>query len=167
MISAVITYFMVEARENGVASLDKNLPRRLARLICAGARHMKAALLVLCLSALAGAARAEPLRLSLNDAVDTALRNNATVAVAQETRRIYKEKIDEYWGTVYPQLSAGALYTRNIESPVIFFGGNKIKIGLSNAYSASLDLNQVLWAGGKVYTAIIWPAFIPTQATSS
>jgi OMF family outer membrane factor len=76
------------------------------------------------------------------------------VANAERSRLIYKEKIREYWGGVYPQLSAGAQYTRNIEKPSMFFGGNKIEMGSDNAYAASLDLNQVLWAGGKVYTGI-------------
>ncbi|MBU2574192.1 MAG: TolC family protein [Elusimicrobia bacterium] len=154
LISGTLSHFLIEAKEGGMAELDKGLPARLARRICAGAKHLKTALIILFLSALAGPARAETLALSLNDAVETALRNNATVAVAQETRGIYKEKIEEYRSTVYPQLSAGAQYTRNIESPSFFIAGDKLKFGLNNAYTASLDLNQVVWAGGKVYTAI-------------
>ncbi|HOI43805.1 MAG TPA: TolC family protein, partial [Elusimicrobiales bacterium] len=80
--------------------------------------------------------------------------NNTDVANAERGRLIYKEKIREYWGTLFPQLSAAASYTRNIEKPSMFFGGNKISIGSDNAYAASLDLNQILWAGGKVRTGI-------------
>ncbi len=152
MISAVLTYFMVEARENGVASLEKDLPRRLARLIVSGARHLKAALLVVLLTPLL--AKAAPQPLTLDGAVKTALANNASVVTAEETRRIYKERVSEYWGSVYPQLSASGQYTRNIESPSYFFGATKVKVGLNNSYSGSLDLSQVLWAGGKVYTGI-------------
>jgi len=43
MVSAVIIHFMIEAREQGAASLDKKLPARLARLICAGARRINLA----------------------------------------------------------------------------------------------------------------------------
>jgi len=155
MVSAVIGYFMIEAREKGAESLPKDLPVKLARLICTGAKHMKALPAALFLaSALAGPAGAAPLDLTVAGAVQTALKNNATVRVAEETRLIYKEKVDEYWGSVYPQLSASGQYTRNIESPSFFFGGNKIKSGLNNAYAASLDLNQTLWAGGKVSTGI-------------
>lgn len=152
MISAVIGYFMMEARENGVASLDKGLPGRLAKLIVSGARSVKAALVILLLSPLLAAAA--PQRLSLEDAVSAALKNNATVVTAEETRRIYKEKVSEYWGSVFPQVGLSAQYTRNIESPSFFIGGTKIKSGLNNVYSASLDASQVLWAGGKVYTGI-------------
>ncbi|MCX5784393.1 MAG: TolC family protein [Elusimicrobia bacterium] len=155
MISAVISYFMIEAREHGAASLSKALPGRLAKLICAGTRHTKALAAALLLwTALVSGARASALNLTLDDAVRTALKNNATVVTAEGTRRIYKEKVTEYWGSVYPQLSATGQYTRNIESPAFFFGGAKIKSGLNNVYSASLDLKQVLWAGGKVSTGI-------------
>jgi len=155
MISAVIVYFMVEARVHGVDSLPKSLPARMAKIITAGARHLKTALVLLLLSPLlASAAPAAPLDLTVDGAVSAALRNNATVLNAESARGIYKEKVTEYWGTVYPQLSASAQYTRNIESPSFFIGGSKIKMGLNNAYAASLDLNQVVWAGGKVSTAI-------------
>lgn len=152
LISAVITHLMIEARENGAASLDKGLPGRLAKVIVSGARSVKAALVILLLSPLlAGAA---PLQLSLEGAVSAALKNNASVVTAEETRRIYKEKVREYWGSVFPQIGLSAQYTRNIESPSFFIGGNKIKSGLNNVYSASLDASQVLWAGGKVSTGI-------------
>jgi len=152
LISAVIGYFMIEARENGVASLDKGLPGRLAKLIVSGARSVKAALVILLLSPLLAAAAPQPL--TLEGAVSAALKNNASVVTAEETRRIYKEKVSEYWGSVFPQIGLAAQYTRNIESPSFFIGGTKIKSGLNNVYSASLDASQVLWAGGKVATGI-------------
>lgn len=152
MISSVITYLMVEAREKGPAAIDRGLPRRLARIICAGARSLKSAVVALLL--LPAAAAAEPVALGVSQAVEMALENNTDVANAERGRLIYKEKIREYWGTLYPQLSAAASYTRNIERPSLFFGGNKISIGSENSYSASLDLDQVVWAGGKVRTGI-------------
>ena len=152
MVSAVIVYFMVEARERGIGSLSKELPARMAKLILTGAKHLRAALIIVLLSPLL--ARAQAVDLSVAAAVDLAMKNNTSVANAERGRLIYKEKIREYWGGVYPQLSAGAQYTRNIEKSSIFFGGRKIEMGSDNAYAASLDLNQVLWAGGKVRTGI-------------
>ncbi len=152
MVSSVIAHFMIEARESGAASLDKSLPARLAGIIARGARGLKAALVILLLSPLL--ARAQSAGLSVDGAVKLAMKNNTSVANAERGRLIYKEKIREYWGGVYPQLSASAQYTRNIEKSSIFFGGRKIEMGLDNAYAASLDLNQVLWAGGKVHTGI-------------
>jgi outer membrane protein TolC/DNA-binding transcriptional regulator YbjK len=152
MISATIEHLMIEARERGVSNIPGELPDRMAKIICAGARLLKAALVIILLSPLA--ARAGALDLTLDGAVRTALKNNAAVNNAEQSRSIYKERVNEYWGSVYPQLNASANYTRNIDTPVLFFGGTKIKMGLNNAYSASLNLDQVLWAGGKVYTGI-------------
>jgi len=151
MISAVIGYFMIEARENGVASLDKGLPGRLSRLICAGARHMKALAAALALSGLlAQVALAAPLDLTVDGAVSAALRNNATMLNAESSRGIYKEKVTEYWGSVYPQLSASLTYTNYLSKPNVALLGSKT----DNVYTGSLDLNQVIWAGGKVANAI-------------
>ena len=155
LLSAAMTHFIIEAKENGLTALDKGMPARFARIICAGARGAKAATAAFLLSAMMiSGARAASLDLSLRDAVGTALKNNATVVTAEETRLIYKERVKEYWGTVYPQLSATGQYTRNIESPSFFIGGIKIKSGLNTVYTAGLNLDQVLWAGGKVYTGI-------------
>jgi outer membrane protein TolC len=151
MVSAIIAYFMIEAREQGTKNLDKGLPARLARTICAGARSIKTLAAALLLSTLmAGKANAAMLDLSVAGAVETALRNNASVITAEETRAIYKERVREYWGTVFPQLSATGQYTRYLQKPNATLGGNKN----DNMYTGSLDLNQVVWAGGKVYTAI-------------
>jgi outer membrane protein len=151
MTSAVIGYFIIEARERGVASLGKDLPGRLARLIVAGARSMKALALALALPALlAGSALAAPLELSVDGAVQTALKNNVTVLNAEESRRIYKERVDEYYGTLFPQISASAQYTSYLQKPNVALLGNKP----DNLYTGSLDASQVLWAGGKVYTGI-------------
>ncbi len=257
LLSAAITHFIIEAKENGPAALDNGMPARFARIICAGAspallatkqkppathlrqstkttiqkcgaspallaakrklpvqplrlampgkkkngpaKGFKAAAAALLLSSIlsCSARAAEPelnrpsggqaevnastpaapgdsqgpkvrdlprtfsvddatkvRGLSLNGAVRTALKNNATVVTAEKTRNIYKEKIKEYWGTVYPQISASGQYTRNIESPSFFIGGQKIKTGLNNSYTGALNLNQVLWSGGKVHTGI-------------
>lgn len=184
LLSAAMTHFIIETKENGPAALDDGMPARFAGILCAGARPalpatkqkppaalphsdakplsrkpgaqgLKAAAAAILLSAmLTAAARASTLDLSLKAAVETALRNNAAVMTAEETRDIYKEKIKEYWGSVYPQLSAGGQYTRNIAPPVFFFGGSKIKTGRNNAYTGSLDLNQSIWSGGKIRTGI-------------
>lgn len=148
MISAVITYFMVEARESGAASLDKKLPGRLARLIVTGARNMKALLALLLFSPLLASAAPQPL--TLDGAVSAALKSNATVVTAEETRRIYKERVREYWGSVFPQASVSAAYTNYLDKP------NAAILGAKDAgvYTGSLDINQVLWAGGKVSTGI-------------
>ncbi len=151
MVSSVIVHFMVEAREYGVASLDRGLPARLAGIIAAGARSLKALAAALGLSALlaAGAAAGQQ-ELTVDGAVAAALSNNATVLNAESARGIYKEMVKEYWGTVYPQLSASASWTDYLSKPAPSLLGAKT----DNVYTGSLDLNQVVWAGGKVATAI-------------
>jgi outer membrane protein TolC/DNA-binding transcriptional regulator YbjK len=161
LLSAAITHFIIEAKENGPASLDAGLPARLARIICAGARNIKASAAVLFLSAILGFAALaaalepptdsrEPKGLSLNDAVETALRNNTAVITAEETRHIYKEKVREYWGSVFPQINATMQYSRYLDKPNADILGAKD----ANIYTGSLDVDQVLWAGGKIYTGI-------------
>jgi len=148
MVSAVIVYFMVEARECGISSLPKNLPSRMAKTIIAGAWRLKTALVIVALSPLL--ARAGTADLTVEGAVRTALKNNATVVNAEETRLIYKERVREYWGTVFPQIGASLQYSHYLDKPNAAILGAKD----SNIYTGSLDINQVLWAGGKVNTAI-------------
>ncbi|MDO8804735.1 MAG: TolC family protein [Elusimicrobiota bacterium] len=151
MISAVITHFMIEARERGIDSLPKDLPSRMAKLITAGARHLKTALVILLLPPLlASAAPAAPLDITVDGAVSAALRNNATMLNAESARGIYKERVREYWGTVFPQLSASLMYTDYLSKPDPALLGRKT----DSLYTGSLDLNQVVWAGGKVSTAL-------------
>jgi outer membrane protein TolC len=151
MVSAVVSYFMIEAREHGTENLDKGLPGRLAAMICAGARSARALVCAAALPLLLSAANnASAMDLGLEDAVKTALGGNSAVITARETRGIYKERVREYWGTVFPQLSATGLYTHYLEKPSASLAGLKT----DNIYTGSLDLNQVLWAGGKVRTAI-------------
>jgi len=151
LVSAVISYFMIESRAHGAENIDKSLPARLAATICAGARHLKALGIALSIPVLfSAAASAAAMDLSVADAVNTALGANSDVVTARETRDIYKEKVREYWGTVFPQLSASAQYTRYLDKPRPALAGAKT----DNVYTGSLDLNQVVWAGGKVSTAI-------------
>jgi len=155
MVSAILGYFMIEAAKIGSAKIPDAMPARLARMIIQGMRDAKAIILALLICGISAThAVAGALDLTLDGAVQTALKNNATVVTAEETRRIYQEKITEYWGTVYPQLSATGKYARNIQSPSVFIGGSKIQSGLKNAYSGSLDLEQVIWSGGKIRTGI-------------
>lgn len=92
--------------------------------------------------------------ITIDDAVNISLENNISVLNAYTSEKIYKEKIREYYGGVYPQISLNAGYTRNIEKPVVFFDGKEIKIGSDNDYSLSIDLQQILWSGGKVDASV-------------
>jgi outer membrane protein len=156
LIEGSLVLFLVEANEVAVPDRDKKLPMRLASMICAGAKSLKVLAVAFLLQAVffLRGATAAPLEMSLNGAVEAALKNNTTVVTAQETHEMYQARIKEYYGSVYPQLSAGAQYTRNIEKSTYFLGDMQVKVGLNNSYTGSLDLNQVLWSGGKVHAGI-------------
>jgi len=156
LIEGVLVFFLVEAKEVSLPGRDNKLPLRLASIICAGAKSLKVLAVAFLLQAVLSlrGAMAAPLELSIAGAVETALKNNTAVAAAQETRKMYQSRIKEYYGSVYPQLSASAQYPRNIEKSTYFLGDTQVKVGLNNSYTGSLDFNQVLWSGGKVYAGI-------------
>jgi outer membrane protein len=97
---------------------------------------------------------AEPVVLSIDDAIKMAVESNSSLKNAERTSRLYNERIREYWGGAYPSIDVTATYTRNLEKPLFFLGGSKVEIGSDNDYTAIAELNQVLWAGGKVRTGI-------------
>ncbi len=150
MISAILSYQIFESR------IDKNnlnleILKIISKIAAAGIKHFKAISVFAALFIFANTSFSQ---LTVDEAVNIAQSKNISVLNAIENQKIYEQKIREYWGGVYPNISLSASYTRNIEKPSLFFGSQKIEIGLDNAYSASLDLNQILWAGGKVGTGI-------------
>ena len=94
------------------------------------------------------------MEITYEDAINTAFNKNISVLNAYTSEKVYREKINEYYGGVYPQISLSAGYTRNIDKPFAFFGAGKVEMGKDNSYSMSIDLYQILWAGGKVDTGI-------------
>lgn len=92
--------------------------------------------------------------ISIEDAIEMAMKNNVSVQNLVNLEKLYLEKIREYYAVSYPQISLNATYTKNFEKPLAFMGGRKVEIGLENSYSMVISLNQVLWSGGKVSHAI-------------
>ncbi|MFH2036218.1 MAG: TolC family protein [Candidatus Zixiibacteriota bacterium] len=79
--------------------------------------------------------------------------NRQLQSARQEPDRSSGEIISARSGAL-PQLSLEGRYTRNIESQTLFFGDEKIPIGLKNDFSLSLSLTQPLYVGGKVGSAL-------------
>lgn len=150
MISALLSHQIFESRIEK-KNVTPEILKSLSRIAALGIKHFKAALVTAAVSLLAIPAFSQ---LTVEEAVKIADSKNVSVLNALENQKIYEQKIKEYWGSVYPNISLSASYTRNIEKQSIFFAGKKIDMGLDNAYAASLDLNQILWAGGKVGTGI-------------
>ncbi len=88
------------------------------------------------------------------EAVLMAFEKNVSVQNAITAQIIAMEKVREYYGSSYPQINLSATYTNNIEKPLAFMGGRKVEMGMKNLYSLSISLNQILWSGGKVSSAI-------------
>ena len=104
------------------------------------------------------AAAADTLRLSVEDAVASALSRGEPAAMAREDIRIAEAQKSEAFSNALPKVSFDAIYNRNLKSPVIFFpdedGNNQaIKLGEDNEYSATLSLSQPLYTFGRVSSA--------------
>lgn len=96
----------------------------------------------------AAAAQQEPLRLSVDQAVRRAVTENEQVLMARADAARTEGIVKETRARSLPDLRLDMGYTRNIQSPVIFFnqGGTtqQIQIGDQNEMMASLALEQPL-----------------------
>ncbi|MGE5365102.1 MAG: TolC family protein [Bacteroidota bacterium] len=91
--------------------------------------------------------------LTLNSAISMALERNKDILISNEDVKKSEAQISEAYGNAYPQVTAEAGYTRNLELPKMIFAGQTFTIGSDNSYSANLTLSQVLFSA-KVNTAI-------------
>lgn len=119
------------------------------RLLTAGA--VLAALLA------AAPAVAQQVPLTLERAVDMALEQSRDVREAELGVESARRKVREAWGSVFPQLNASAMYTRNLSVPGsflprIFFDPDAgpdelvmVKFGSDNAWNFQLRADQPLF----------------------
>lgn len=95
-----------------------------------------------------GPAAAPPLRLSLEGAVERAVELNEQVLVARAERARAQGIVKTTRADALPEIDADFGYTRNVQTPVIFFntdeGVQQISIGDANEYSFRLGLQQRL-----------------------
>lgn len=106
---------------------------------------------------LAGLLSAAPLAAQVNqpqiitteEAVQIALKDSVSIKNAEKASQIYNAKVSEYWGNVYPSLDINSQYARNLQIP-----GYLTSSVRDNSYALGAQVNQVLWAGGKVRTGI-------------
>ena len=68
---------------------------------------------------------AEPMTLTLESAVEFAMKENIDVALAELDLRAFQSRYREVMGAAIPDLSATGSYTRNFKKPLAFFGGRK------------------------------------------
>ena len=142
-LSSIISYLIMERKME--RKININLLNKMVDIFLKG---------VLVLSVLIIPSFLNGVEITMDKAVGIAFEKNISIMNAYTSEKIYREKINEYYGSVYPQISLSAGYTRNIDKPLAFFGQGKVEMGKENSYSMSIDLYQILWAGGKVDTGI-------------
>ena len=93
------------------------------------------------------------LDLELGEALQMALKSNAVYLSALQDRLKAEGEIVEARAGALPSLTLDGRYNRNFELQEIVFEGQRVKIGTKNNYSISLNLDQTLWGGGRVFNA--------------
>lgn len=140
-------------------------------------RYARAGALVLLALALAYPVQAQApsgqdtLRLSLHEAVATALAAGEEVQVARARRQVTEGQVIQARSGAYPQLSGGFGYTRTLASlfsglDLSGFGDDEngddngenpfanLPFGRPNIWGANLNLSQPLYSGGRVSTGL-------------
>lgn len=93
-------------------------------------------------------------RLTLRDAVESALARNHALAAARLEMERAEARVNEAWGYALPNIDLGARYSRALKKPVFFLpdfenlGSGKvmpIEIGSDHAYDVNLTASQVLF----------------------
>ena len=116
-------------------------------------RHLSvASAIVIALLNIIGSASARTL--TLDEAVQEALKGNQDYQIARTELEKAEAEIQSATADAYPHLTLGSTYTRNLEIPEIVFGGQTFRLGTENQIDAGLTLKQPIWQGGKVLAAI-------------
>jgi outer membrane protein len=107
--------------------------------------------------------QAQPLVLTLEQAISLALERNRDVLIAEQDRYKADAQIGEAKSGAFPQLFLSGQYARNVKTPVLFLPPGPpfnntgsvmtIKLGSDNSYTAGLQLSQTLFSP-KLKTAI-------------
>lgn len=144
-ISAFLSYIIMELKMK--RKVDLSLINRVVKLFLKGMG-------IFLISIAVFTQMSYSIEIDIDDAVRIAFERNISIQNAYTSQRIYLEKINEYYGSAYPQIDLNASYTKNFQKPLAFMGGRKMEVGLENSYSAGISLSQIIWSGGRLKTAI-------------
>ncbi len=101
--------------------------------------------------------------LTLNTAVEIALRRNRTLLAARQELEVARGKLRESYSAASPNISAHAGYTRLDDVSRIEMGPSSISIGFEDNYSADITLRQPIFHGGAIPAALrigqLWMLF--------
>ncbi len=100
--------------------------------------------------------------LTLDKAIEIALKENSQVKIARYEIEKSESKLTESYSSLIPSINGEGSYIRNIKKPVFFlpdfFGGTgqvrPIEIGSKNSYSAQLKIGMPIFVG-QAYTGIV------------
>jgi outer membrane protein TolC len=105
----------------------------------------------------------EKLTLTLDEAIQIALKNNYDLQMGIQDTKKADEQINEAYSNAYPSVSFSGQYLRNIQLPVMFIPPNSafnptsetqtFELGSKNSYSATITVGQTIY-NQKVNTAI-------------
>lgn len=95
------------------------------------------------------------LKLTIDDAVQLAIRSNKSLMIASRAIADADARIDDARASIYPKIDLNARYTRNVERPVFFFPGSDgitrpISVGSDNAIQADVTVNQVIFNSAAI-----------------
>lgn len=105
---------------------------------------------LLAMSGGAGASDLDPSTLTLDQAVALGLERNVDIALAEQNLAQMNSRYREIVGMGLPEISASGVYTRNYKAPLAFTNGTKMRMGELNGMTASVDAEQILYAGGSI-----------------
>jgi len=109
--------------------------------------------------ALPGMALAERQPLSLERAIDLALKNDEALRQAAQAVAGAEGQVSQARSNAFPQFSLSGQYGRNFLRPSFFLpaeffgegtGSVKIRIGEDNDFTGAASVSQILWAAGRV-----------------
>ena len=90
-------------------------------------------------------------KITISQAIQMALEDSYQVIDAVKQKEIYERQLSAARAGYYPSLSLDGSYSRAIKKARFAMGsGGMVEVGKNNTYSAGLNLNQTLWAGGQV-----------------
>jgi len=105
-------------------------------------------------------ARAESVPLSLEKAIELALKNDEALRQAAEAVAGAEGQVTQARSNAFPHFSLAGQYGRNILKPSFFLPGEffeeggtgsvRIEIGEDNDFAGAASVTQVLWAAGRV-----------------
>lgn len=88
--------------------------------------------------------------MTLEAAVELAMKENIDVALAELDLRAFQSRYREVIGAAISDLSLTGAYTRNFEKRIAFFSDGKTEIGERNSMVGGVEMEQPLYSGGKL-----------------